>query len=49
MLQRLNPSVQECMDKMLMVKEMVIGGIHTFMNSYADIKISVFYLLSFSA
>lgn len=26
---------------------MVTGGIHTFLKSYADIKISVFSLLSF--
>lgn len=32
-----------------MEKEMVIGGIHTFLKSYADIKITVFSLCSFSA
>lgn len=53
MLQRLNPSVQGCMNKMwiilLIVKETVIGGIHTFLKSYADNTISIFSLLSFSA
>lgn len=49
MLQGLNLSVQGCMNKMLMEKEMVIGGIHTFLKSYADIKITVFSLFSFSA
>lgn len=49
MLQGLNPSVQGCMNKMLMEKEMVIGGIHTFLKSYADIKITVLSLFSFSA
>lgn len=53
MLQGLNLSVQGCMNNMwiilLVVKEIVIVGIHTFLKSCADIKISVFSLLSFSA
>lgn len=53
MLQGLNASVQGCMNKMwiilLIVKEMVIGGIHTFLKSCAENTISVFSFLSFSA
>lgn len=37
------------MNKMWIILLIVIGGIHTFLKSYADNTISVFSLLSFSA